>query len=147
MLQRTRGYTLIELLVVIAIIGILSSVILTSLANARQKARLAAAQETMHGIQTAGHVCLNDNVLLNVPTETIDGGGGALCLGSASNYPTLPQGWIYCDDTAGTQSDTDCGNDILTQSATDFSVVAESNQDGQKITCSMLECAVAADVD
>jgi prepilin-type N-terminal cleavage/methylation domain-containing protein len=46
----SKGFTLIELLVVIAIIGILSSVILTSLTAARKKGRDARRLEDMKSI-------------------------------------------------------------------------------------------------
>lgn len=49
----TKGFTLIELLVVISIIGILSSIVVTSLSEARIKAQYAQAQSDVRNIANA----------------------------------------------------------------------------------------------
>ncbi len=57
-----RGFTLIELLVVVAIIGMLSSVVLSSLNNARKKARDARRLADLKQLQAALELYYSDNV-------------------------------------------------------------------------------------
>jgi type II secretion system protein G len=61
MSKSTRGFTLIELLVVIAIIGLLSSIVLASLNQARAKSRDARRLADLKQIQTAMALYYSDN--------------------------------------------------------------------------------------
>jgi len=59
--EANKGFTLIELLVVIAIIGILASVVLSSLGSARDAARDATIKSDIRSLQTALEMFRNAN--------------------------------------------------------------------------------------
>ncbi len=60
---KTYGFTLIELLVVVAIIGILASIVMASLSDSREQAKVASAQSQMRSIHTAMEMLFNDTNL------------------------------------------------------------------------------------
>ncbi len=59
-MRKQKGFTLIELLVVIAIIGLLSTLAVVSLNNARQKSRDAKRISDVKQVQTALELYYND---------------------------------------------------------------------------------------
>ena len=59
-MKKNAGFTLIELLIVIAIIGILSSIVLSSLSVARSKGKDAAAKSEMESIRSTASLYLDN---------------------------------------------------------------------------------------
>jgi prepilin-type N-terminal cleavage/methylation domain-containing protein len=66
-----RGFTLIELLVVVSIVGLLASIVLTSLASARMKGRDAARVAALH--EMGKQIALYDADPANVFWTTVNG--------------------------------------------------------------------------
>lgn len=96
------GFTLVELLVTIGIIGILATVTVVSIGNARTKARDAKRVSEVKAIQTA--LALYQNEKMKFP----DSGDVAFILGSGVNERavlcTTDEGFhIKKDDCAGAQ--------------------------------------------
>ena len=76
MYKKEKGFTLIELLVVVAIIGMLSSVILSSLNQARSNGRDARRAQDIKQFQTALEIYRNDNGRYPISTWAHSAGGG-----------------------------------------------------------------------
>lgn len=132
------GFTLIELLVVIAIIGILSSVVLTSLSSSRGKARRAAALQTIRAVLPELLTCADDAGIgtgeganTTVPATTLfvcatDAGGGTAKTGHTAKWPALPTNWAYGDPT-GTLS----ANDYV------YTATGSGGDAGLSVTCNL----------
>ena len=90
------GFTLIELLVVVAIIGLLSSVVLSSLNSARGKGRDAKRESDVHQIKLALEYYYDANGFY--PSVGTDDWGYSISLLSASLAPYLKQ---IADDPLG----------------------------------------------
>ena len=89
-----KGFTLIELLVVIAIIGLLSTLAVVALGNAREKARDSKRLSDVKQIQLALELYFNDNSTFPVTTGTL-GTAGFTTLSSEGGFSDTVSGTVY----------------------------------------------------
>lgn len=93
-MKKRKGFTLIELLVVIAIIGLLSTLAVVALNNARQKARDAKRVSDIKQVQTALELYLNDKNLYPTGPKTL-GATGAKTLSATNGFADTAAGTTY----------------------------------------------------
>jgi prepilin-type N-terminal cleavage/methylation domain-containing protein len=84
---KKEGFTLVELLVVIAIIGLLSTLSVIALGNARQKARDAKRVADMKQVQTALELYFSDN---NTYPSAVTFGTGTIATSSVTYMGKVP---------------------------------------------------------
>ncbi|MFA5133765.1 MAG: prepilin-type N-terminal cleavage/methylation domain-containing protein [Patescibacteria group bacterium] len=110
-MKKAKGFTLIELLVVIAIIGLLSTLAVVALNNARQKSRDAKRVSDVKQVSTALELYFADNngyptaataITLGDATHTCLGTNGfatectgTTYMGQVPSAPTPPTGNTY----------------------------------------------------
>lgn len=98
-MKNKKGFTLIELLVVIAIIGLLSTLAVVALNNARIKSRDARRVSDVKQIQTALELYLNDVGTYPSSPATSDCAAGGdtvgLCISSTNEIAATCAGTTY----------------------------------------------------
>lgn len=100
-MRKQKGFTLIELLVVIAIIGLLSTLAVVALNNARMKSRDAKRVSDIKQIQTALELYYNDANAYPASIASPIASGGVTYMASVPTNPT-PTADGNCGSTAYT---------------------------------------------
>ena len=99
--QTKQGFTLIELLVVISIIGILSTLAVVSLNDARGKARDAKRISDVKQVQTALEVFLADRNGYPVGNDLVLGAGAGASLSQDNGFSATVGGTTYMGRVPG----------------------------------------------
>ncbi len=98
---KQKGFTLIELLVVISIIGILSTLAVVSLNDARAKARDAKRISDVKQVQTALELFLADRNGYPAGNDLILGAGAGATLSQTAGFAATVLGTTYMGQVPG----------------------------------------------
>lgn len=86
---QSNGFTLIELLVVIAIIGVLSSIVISSLVKARENSRIVATVSNLKLLRDSIEIYYAEN---GVYPDALSGwNGNGTCWGGTNSANYMPQ--------------------------------------------------------
>lgn len=101
-MRKNSGFTLIELLVVIAIIGLLSTVVMTSLNSARKKGRDTRRVEDIASIRQALEVYYDENGAYPSALSALASGGQ---MSVVPNDPQSNSAYSYAVDSSSNPQD------------------------------------------
>ena len=154
-MKNKKGFTLIELLVVIAIIGLLSSLAVVSLNNARNKAQDARVKSDLKQVSTAMELFFSEDGVYpgngaapgaclleaNAMTDDVDDTANpdAMCCGSGTDLtttvgtPQLILNAIPCHPVS-------TSNYVFEGNGTSYCVSGDLPQAGGYFTCSVGSC-------
>jgi len=135
MKNNKKGFTLIELLVVIAIIGLLATLSVVALNNARQKSRDAKRVSDIKQVQTALELYFVDqNGYPASSGVTLGSTAAATSLSSSSGFATGSGGTVYMGQVPANPTPGGAAYTYCSSYATAATTCAAAGTDSYKIT-------------
>ena len=125
--KQKKGFTLIELLVVIAIIGLLATLSVVALNNARSRARDSRRVSDIKQIQTALELYFNENDAYPIYNESNPGAAHTVLEGTGKDglndfINPIPQ--------APEPADGDCDKDVIADGDNEGNIYGYESTDG-----------------